>query len=959
MGVLTMRYCRGKILRMVSALLCVVLLTGFMPTLAYAGGIHESEKSGAAHRTVRVAFPSQSGMSDVGGSGDLMGYNYEYLQQLAEYAGWNLEYITFEDQTSNDGIMSAMDMVMNGEADLLGPMLKSDAVEELFDFPTDNYGVVYTTLCALEKSKITSVNYTKYSPLRVAVYKTAETRNEEVENYLDQLGVSYQLIECESTEEQLQLLEDDKADVLSSITLSYFEGTRSVAEFAPRPYYFVTTKGNTELLNELDAATEALNYTRPYLQKNLQEKFFGDTSSGYVLTDDEDSFMESLGTLHVLAMADAAPYVLQDENSEPGGMVVSLLNDFAKKNDLKVEYTLCQSAQEAKEKWESDHYDCVIGMPFSTEYCIDNDLVCSESITSVNQVLFSRQNTTKALSESIVAVYSQFAKQLNLDSYGDVLVCDNLVECFEAVEEGKADYGCADNLRAEYQMYERHSNLVTLPLLEAEVDVTIAVSQSMDDVFLAALNKYIHTLSESAKTMYLSEGTRHSTENVLLEFVRQQPLLAGLLLAGIVILIMCVIMFAIFARKNQQRNVELEKANSAKSDFLARMSHDIRTPMNAIIGYLQIAQEDKGCSEKVVHCIDNSRIAAKHLLQLINDVLDMSSIENGKMKIASEEFDMKKEIMDVTNIFYQTSKSKGVSLTTQLDGLTEEWVTGDALRLNQVIMNLISNAVKFTPEGGNVRVLISQKPAADAEHVDIRFTVSDTGIGMSKEYMERLFQPFEQEEAATARKFGGSGLGLSIAHSLTELMGGSLTVESTQNVGTTFTVDIQFEKAKNHCYENAKDQEYSDIRILLVSDSGNGTDYVKKTLEEMGMKADLVADIDYAVKRIKRRLTSDYPYHICIMNCDAIELADAEKFRKVLGAQCPVLVAATYNIAEEIDKAKAAGVDKVIGKPVFRSDLLEAMSAMRGNKSDEKTESDMDLKKNMTGLRVLLAEDNA
>lgn len=405
----------GRIKQLVSRSIAFVLSI-MLSIILIPDSVHAEEKTDGQteRRTVRVAFPSQSGMSGVGENGNLTGYNYDYLQQLAEYAGWDIEYITFEDMSSNDGIMKAMEMVMNGEADLLGPMLRSDSVEEMFDFPKDNYGVVYTTLCALEKSDITSVNFSKLEPLRVAVFKTATTRNDEVKTYLDQQGVDYQFVECETGEEQVEALEQGKADVASSITLNYFNGTRSVAEFAPRPYYFVTTKGNTDLINELDDAVEALNFTRPYLQQRLQSKYFGEVSSGYVLSDDEAAHMEKMEELNVLCMNNDAPYVVKNSDSEPSGMLVSLLNDFAKFNKIEVNYTFCDNQTQLESEWATGKYDCIMGIPFSSDYCSENGLIRSQAVTTVDLVLFAKQETTKPFAESTVAVYGRLADQVNL-----------------------------------------------------------------------------------------------------------------------------------------------------------------------------------------------------------------------------------------------------------------------------------------------------------------------------------------------------------------------------------------------------------------------------------------------------------------------------------------------------------------------------------------------------------------
>ena len=948
---------RSGLLRLLACILSVLLIGGALMISAFA----VEAPPEPVLRTVRVAFPSQSGMSGVGSDGDLVGYNYDYLQELAEYAGWNVEYITFEDMSANDGITRAMQMVMQGEADLIGPMLRSDAVEKMFDFPEDNYGVVYTTLCALEKSNITSVNYTKQAPLRVAVYASAATRNQEITDYLNQLNVEYELIPCQTGSEQLELLQRGEADLVSSITLSYFGGTRSVAQFAPRPYYFAATKGNAGLLAELDAAIKTLNYTRPYLQQQLQEKYFGDISSGYVLTDEELRHMEELQTLHVLcASKNDAPYVRQTEEGETVGMLVSLLNDFAKINHIEVSYTFCEKLSAVETEWRTGQYDCLIGIPFSSQYCVQNDLVRTEAVTSVDMVLFAKQTVAKPREESTVAVFSRLKDLVNLNGFAKVLTYNDPTQCYEAVEKGEADYGCSDRLLTEYTLLERDSMLATVPLLGEKEDICIAVARTMGGEFLSALNKYIHTLPDNTKTTYLTEGSHHQAKSGLRNWIHENPLKATAIVSAIAVLIASTVMFAFFASRSRRKNKQLEKANAAKSEFLARMSHDIRTPMNAIVGYLDIARDTEGCPERVEHCIDNSTVAAKHLLQLINDVLDMSSIESGKIKIASEEFDVSRVITDATTIFYQTAKTKGVRFETQIRSITDEWVVGDPLRVTQIVMNLLSNAVKFTPENGLVRFIVEQSGISESGS-DMTLTVSDTGIGMAKEYMSRLFQPFEQESAGTARQYGGSGLGLSIVHSFVTMMGGTIQVESEQNKGTTFTVRLHFDKAVKHPASALTIQSESKINALIVSGNEAVAESEKAALTELGVRADVVTDAAYALKRIRRRATGDYPYTVCILDWNELGTDPApivSAIRADADNQNLTLLAAGYDITEFEAQAMAAGADACAKAPIFRSAWIAILQSLKSVKEraplqKEKTHADM------RGKRIILAEDNA
>ena len=401
-----------------------------------------------------------------------------------------------------------------------------------------------------------------------------------------------------------------------------------------------------------------------------------------------------------------------------------------------------------------------------------------------------------------------------------------------------------------------------------------------------------------------------------------------------------------------------EQGSQAKGAFLSNMSHEIRTPLNAIIGYLTIAGDSDCTAEKKDYCITNCQTASRHLLQIINDVLDMSSIENGKLKIAHEEFDLKKEISDITSIFYQNSKIKNVNFETHVENVTEEWVVGDQLRLNQILMNLLSNAVKFTSENGRV-VLTVEQLRKDSQRVYMKFIVKDTGIGMSKEYMSRIFHPFEQENAGTAKKFGGSGLGLSITNNLVQMMGGKIDVQSEQNQGTTFEVTMFFDLSTGE-HASLVHADYSHVRVLVVDDKEDECSYVKMMLKRCGAKADTVTSGSAALRRIQSRRGGDYAYDLCIIDWSMPEMNGCEVTRKIrseLGEDMPIIIATAYNISEFETEAREAGASKVVAKPLFQSTLFDILVTSFGS-YDPEVKNAPEKQVDLSGVHVLLAEDN-
>lgn len=379
-------------------------------------------------------------------------------------------------------------------------------------------------------------------------------------------------------------------------------------------------------------------------------------------------------------------------------------------------------------------------------------------------------------------------------------------------------------------------------------------------------------------------------------------------------------------KQNQNLRDALETAkdaSEAKGNFLSRISHEIRTPLNAIMGYLSMARQKDMDEIGVDHCLENSEMAAKHLLGIINDVLDMSSIESGKMKPAREKFNVKELVESLSTMFSGQANQKGIDFHIGIYDLEQEWVTGDKLRVNQILINLLSNAVKFTGEEGRVSFLVTQIECAK-ENCRIKFEVTDTGIGMSEEYRKRLFKPFEQENAKIAQKFGGTGLGLSIAWNLVAMMGGSIDVKSSPGIGSTFTVLLPFQISE----EQEKQSDFSKLRTLLVEQEGKNCEDIKAELKQYGAKCDVVASNEKAVQRIKSRQQTKYAYDLCIMD----------------------------GSVEEQETVNAAEMTEVATMPLQQSDLYSILLKIYEKKESVKKENIHKI--DLTGLHVLVAEDN-
>lgn len=400
-----------------------------------------------------------------------------------------------------------------------------------------------------------------------------------------------------------------------------------------------------------------------------------------------------------------------------------------------------------------------------------------------------------------------------------------------------------------------------------------------------------------------------------------------------------------------------EKASTEKSTFLSRISHEIRTPLGAIIGYLDMATEEQTTLPQIQDYMQKSHIAAKHLLNIINHVLDISAIESGHMQIANEDFDLKQLLSSITTMFYEQARKKGITFQTEVGHTTPEWVIGDSLRINQILMNLLSNAIKFTPIGGTVRLTVDQSAVIDSK-VHIRFTVRDTGVGMQPEYMQRIWKPFEQEDAGVARKYGGTGLGLSICKNLVSMMNGTIEVQSEVGKGTCFTVLIGFTpSAKNNTA--ITDSVFSQLRAVIIENTESGYNTIQSILQHCGIKNDVVPCTERGLKRIKSRMESAFSYDLCFIDWD-MPNGNSTETVKQLYALCqdkiPTIIAVSCHSHLIEPQAEAAGVHHIVAKPLFQSTISSLLTDLYGahpSKPDKPTSSFT-----FDNISILLAEDN-
>ncbi len=408
----------------------------------------------------------------------------------------------------------------------------------------------------------------------------------------------------------------------------------------------------------------------------------------------------------------------------------------------------------------------------------------------------------------------------------------------------------------------------------------------------------------------------------------------------------------------QDALLQAQHANKAKSTFLSNMSHDIRTPMNAIIGFTTIAVSHIDNKDQVRECLQKVLSSSNHLLSLINDILDMSRIESGRVQIKEQECNISEIMHNLVNIIQPQVKAKQLELFIDTFEVVNEDVIADALKLNQVFINLLSNAVKYTPAGGTVTFRIMQKTTFRHGYGDYIFTIKDNGIGMSPEFVEHIFEPFERETTVTQSGIQGTGLGMAITKNIIEMMSGTIKVESEMGKGSTFTVELSLKL--QDVEKNAEQiKELHGLRALVVDDDFNICDSVSKMLKQLGMRAEWTTSGREAAYRAKIAYEEGDSYHTYIIDWQMPEtsgIETARKIRNAVGEEAPIIILTAYDWTDIEEDARAAGVTAFCAKPLFMSDLKSALLAANDLIGSEEKKAAWTLA-DFTGKRVLLVED--
>lgn len=936
---------------------------------------------------IRVGFFAFPGYHSIESDGRRSGYGYEFLQRLAVHAGWTYEYLGYEGSYAD-----SLEMLRRGEVDVVTSVSKTPEREKEFLFSDQSIGVNSTIFTVKAGNRdIVEDDYSTYDGVTVGMLE-GNSKNENFERFAEEHGFTFQARYFEEQDELTEALQNGTVDAAVTGSLRLLGDEWVLESFDASPFYICTRADRADLMDEINHAIDEMDLHAPNWRDELHDTYYAAEQSGSILLNaEENAFLEDLRqsgrTIKLLFNPDRVPYCYF-QDGEAKGILPAIFAALAQRLSLDYEFIPVEDRETYFAVRETEAADIVLD--FISDYYLAEEENFKITVPYF-QTSFARlalEGFDGSIEKLAMIERSEALKDYVASRYPNeaVLRCETSKDCVQAVLDGRADATFLYAYSSEWYVSEDDRNRLA-SVTFASTSFSYAVSNSIEGgrYLLSILDKGAESFTPAeidaivAREVDAAQGSREISLEAIL-YQRPEYFIIGV--SGLFLFLFTVVLLIVRTRNQRQLERKIDKAtidlqnktrelssvlqaadaaSRAKTVFLNNMSHDIRTPMNAIIGYTTLIRSHLDSRERVEDYLTKITHASNHLLSLINDVLDMSRIEAGKVTINEKPEDLAEILQGLRNIIQADIHARQQELFIDTVDITEEKVFCDKLRLNQILLNLTSNAIKFTPVGGTVMIQVTQKPSESSDRGIYEFRVSDTGIGMSPEFLKTVFDPFTREQTSTVNGIQGTGLGMAVVKNIVDLMGGNITVESEQGKGTTFTVtlELRFTDIRQQTEPIAK---LKGLRGLVVDDDEVCCQSASQMLIQIGMRAEWTMSGSEAVTRAREALEMSDPFAVYIVDWTMPVMSGLEtirQIREVIGHDSPIILMSAYDWSDIEQEALGAGATGFISKPLFISELHQTLGRILGETEEHSDEQeDLCKERQFEGKRILLAEDN-
>ena len=927
----------------VCAMLCLLLLlSAVLPVKAAA--------ETAPAKVVRVGSFEDT-FNYCNEKGARKGYGYELLQTLSGYTGWQFEYVTCD-------WSDCFEKLKNGEIDIMGDIsYTEDRAEEML-FSDEPMGEEkYYLYADLSRADISASDYKTLNGKKIGVLMGTEPEVMLTE-WEEKHGIKTQHVNISNNEDVKQKLANHEIDCFVSLEESFWAelGISTITRVGKSGIYYALNKDRPDLKEELDNAMRALDEAAPFYTADLYKRYF---SLDYIpiLTGEEKAWLKGHGAIRMgFLTSDRGVSTYDPATGEITGTITDYIQfaaDCLGNQELEFQLVGYDDKEAELNALKSGEIDMIFHFDQSPNLAEEYRVACTNTTWTSNMMAVTNQQHFNENKANRIAVPQN---KISLTRYlafyypqWEIVDCDTQEDAIKLVKDGQAD--CFITGVSSEAKYSKNHGFYSV-LLPNPAKSCFAVN-SGNRSLLSILNKTIKAMPANMLTSSLAMYKSSSRKVTLSEFIKDNffmvLLVSSIAVAAILLTILKLLRKArkaeAAARKaandTQKLNAKLqiavenaESANHAKSTFLFNMSHDIRTPMNAIIGYADLASRHSDDPAKLKNYMENIQVCGQNLLMLLNNVLDLARIENDKTEMEYSVSDVDKDFRNCIAMFRNQADSKGQTLTVTTH-LLHPYVYVDIPHLTEVCTNLVSNAVKYTGAGGTIRCDVTQKPGEKEGWCDTVVTVADNGIGMSQEFQKHIFEPFERERTSTISKVEGSGIGMGIVKKLVGLMGGTVAVESKIGVGSTFTVTIPCRIASEDETQAKRETNPSDqkclcgTRILLTEDNDLNAEIATELLQEEGCTVDRAKDGVECVDMLEKAANGTYQLILMDIQMPVMNGYDAaKKIRRMDDPQkagIPIIAMTANAFTEDRQVALDAGMNDHIAKPINMNVLVPTL----------------------------------
>ena len=929
----------------------VAVLCAFAFALVIAPNAALADEDGA--ETVKVGYYENEVFQEGAQEGAIKtGYAYEYYRKISEYTGWKYEYV-YGDYSE------LYQKLLDGEVDLLAGLAWKEERADLIGYPSSPMGNETYSLVKHESADDITAEPETLSGKTIGVLDSAMV--DVLNAYLKRNHVSATVKTFSGYEALFAAFDAGEFDVLAAEGDGAYgrDHAEVIGPFGTSEYYLCVSKQRADLLAELNAAQAALAAQEPNYLYSIYLKYYSASISSRAFSADEREWLASHDELHVGYLENYMPYSGTDEQGRPTGIVQDIVPELLERlglTELKVGYQGYASYDDMILAMSEGDIDVAFPVGGGLYFSEENGLYQSVPVTSTSTELVHKGTYDAGVTTHFAVNENNRMQYYFVRThfpYAQITLYPSIDACLKAVLAGEVGCTTLNGLRANEILRNREYRDLSLHQLAFTDDRCFGVEIG-NEKLLKLLNRGVNAVggeyAQNIAYRYTNSLYSYDLDDMLMDN------LALLVAAVCVVAAVIILLLARDARRNKRQRealkealVATEEANSAKTAFLNSMSHDIRTPMNAIVGFTALAQDHIDDKEQVQDYLEKISISSQHLLSLINDVLDMSRIESGKMTLEEVQVNLSELIHDLQTITQANVDEKKLEFSVDMRAVTHKTIITDKLRLNQVLLNIVSNAIKFTPEGGSIRLRVSESQLFNEHSASYEFRIIDTGIGMSEEFQSSIFESFTREQTSTVSHIQGTGLGMAITKNIVDMMGGTISVTSTEGKGSEFVVVIpckfsdgfsqpQFSlgpvASQGQETGESPKRDFTGKRVLLAEDNEMNQAIAEMILTEHELLVDIAENGEVAVEKMKEAPAGYYDIVLMDIQMPVMDGYEASRQIRALEDQQKAdipIVAVTANVFEEDRKtAMAAGMNGYLAKPYDIPKIVEMLEILIG-----------------------------